>query len=130
MDKLTKENFFNEMQQKFPKAMESFCRWIDNYKFATNWTKLFNAGYSDRKSGSTQAPKYHDLPIAMQLGIFSQWVHYYGICESPKPDEQSVFSDHVMLIITNTLEQTEEELNEQTGNSAGDGASPGAEVQG
>jgi hypothetical protein len=76
MESLTKENFWNEMEQKYPKAMKNFKEWIDKYKSEHDWGNLFNAGmYRDQYEWhpSTTAPKYHELPIAMQFGIFLEW---------------------------------------------------------
>ena len=80
---LTKENFFNEMTAKYPKAMANFYKWIDEYKEAVNWDRLFNAGYLTcmrahdgngyDTTGNTYAPKFHDLPYAIQYGI---WIEY------------------------------------------------------
>lgn len=70
METLTKENFWDEMEQKYPKAMAHFKEWIDRYKSEHDWEDLFNHNteYQD-----TLAPKYHELPIAMQFGIFLEW---------------------------------------------------------
>lgn len=77
METLTKENFWNEMEQKYPKAMEHFQNWIDGYKNYHNWDKLFNSGHyiHDDKLPNwvSKAPKYHELPIAMQFGIFVEY---------------------------------------------------------
>lgn len=77
---LTKENFWDEMEQKYPKAMKHFKEWIDNYKIEHDWDNLFNEGPIDSwniNSGSNAnykaAPKYHELPVAMQLGIFLEF---------------------------------------------------------
>lgn len=64
---MTKENFFNDLGAKFPEAMKLFKTWIDQYKQDNNWQDLFN-GWE-----SFEAPKYHDLPLAMQAGIFIQF---------------------------------------------------------
>lgn len=65
---LTKENFFNEMLEKYPKAMKHFCEWIDQYKKAVNWDSLFNVNCQTAFN-----VKFHDLPHAMQYGI---WIEY------------------------------------------------------
>lgn len=81
IENLTKENFWNEMQKKYPKAMKKFCDWIDKYKSEHGWERLFNAGYDsgytldrDSKMTTTQAPKYHELPLALQYGMFVQFL--------------------------------------------------------
>lgn len=93
MDKLTKENFWKELQEKYPLQMNKFNDWIDKYKVENNWNKLFNENYSqfnkqyasngELVSMDFSPPKYHELPIAMQIGIFmefaSQSKGVYGV---------------------------------------------------
>lgn len=73
--KLTKGNFFNGMMEKYPKAMKVFCDWIDEYKKAANWNKLFNSteNYQDSSAVVSFAPKFHDIPHAMQTGIWLEF---------------------------------------------------------
>jgi hypothetical protein len=83
MENLTKENCFNALTEKYPRAMELFCEWIDFYKVKNNWKELFNTfceGYSVRDSVGNpfNAPKYHELPYAMQLGIWFEFVRENG----------------------------------------------------
>lgn len=78
METLTKENFWNEMEQKYPKAMEHFQNWINGYKADNDWHLLFNEDTSNTKDMSdnfifNSVPKYHELPIAMQFGIFVEY---------------------------------------------------------
>ena len=104
---LTKENFWNEMIQKYPKAMKIFCDWIDEYKKEVKWNDLFQhetfEHYFERKSHTikfyerqnlitnkeikeakrnvlfscwskeVRIIKFHDIPYAMQLGI---WIEF------------------------------------------------------
>lgn len=72
MDKLTKQNFWNKLHEKHPAEMKKFCDWIDQYKNRVRWDDLFNEYFGD--GVSHPSPKYHDLPIAMQIGIFLQYV--------------------------------------------------------
>ena len=60
---LTKENFWDELMEKYPDEMKTFCVWIDEYKVRIAWPFLF----------SGTEIKYHHLPIAMQVGIFIQY---------------------------------------------------------
>lgn len=89
MERLTKENFWNECYSKWPGEMQVFCTWIDEYKKRVGWSALFkesdypfpDCNYTpvvaaDKNLiGARQyrVPKYHDLPIAMQIGIFLQF---------------------------------------------------------
>lgn len=67
MESLTKQNFWNDLMEKYPDEVVKFCRWIDEYKDKHAWVLLF----------SGDQIKYHDLPIAMQIGIFTQYVIEY-----------------------------------------------------
>ena len=78
---LSKEKFWNEIEQKYSAQFNHFAAWIDEYKKKVDWEKLFNGdiGYEDtRRNGFghtiTVAPKFHQLPDAMQIGIFIQYV--------------------------------------------------------
>lgn len=86
---LTKENFWNELYAQYPEAVQQFCDWIDQYKTENNWVQLFNSGAVMAKSShgvfepshyTTSAPKFHDLPLAMQTGIWIQFVQERGGC--------------------------------------------------
>ena len=71
MENLTKENFWNEMQNKYPLAFKDFSTWIDNYKKANNWNSLFPI--TERKKHWMDI-KFHHLPIAMQMGIWNEYL--------------------------------------------------------
>lgn len=75
LENLTKENFWNDLQERYPEKMKEFCDWIDEYKKENNWNSLFKPlpGYTGGAVGF-KYPKYHDLPFAMQVGIFIQFV--------------------------------------------------------
>lgn len=74
---LTKENCFNELMQKYPKSMKVFCEWIEEYKEEVGWEGLFNDGVSfltkNLNTITTESPKYHELPQALQHGI---WIEF------------------------------------------------------
>ena len=80
MENLNKENFFNEMDKKYPMTMARFKVWIDEYKHQVKWDELFNAGalsdYCIEKldEDEIKAPKFHDLPIDMQTGILAAFL--------------------------------------------------------
>lgn len=63
---LNKENFWNEINMKYTEEMNQFSRWIDEYKLKIDWSQLFRLG------GEI---KFHDLPIALQIGIFIQFTY-------------------------------------------------------
>lgn len=88
-EKLTKENFWDELYVAFPKATQVFCEWVDQYKAMVGWKRLFNEGYVLNKDynigfmvdpGKTMAPKFHDMPYAMQMGIWIAFVKDRGGC--------------------------------------------------
>lgn len=72
---LTKENFWNELYVKYPDKVQEFCDWIDEYKKRVHWDMLFfnNRKASPQSKCRSNPVKYHDLPLAMQLGIFIQF---------------------------------------------------------
>ena len=83
---LTKENFWNRMMELYPNETKKFCLWIDEYKEAVNWKGLFNDGATGYKEGSAfkhklDSPKFHDLPHAMQQGIWLEYVCQRGGCQ-------------------------------------------------
>jgi len=85
---LTKENFWNQLYEKYPDGLKVFTDWIDQYKKAVNWNRMFNDGYSKivivNPGGKvnyvprlTESPKFHDIPYAMQLGIWIEFQNDY-----------------------------------------------------
>lgn len=54
--------FFNEQKKYYPKAMEHFCNWIDEYKKSVDWISIFGPDV-----------KFHHLPIDMQNGILNRY---------------------------------------------------------
>lgn len=78
MENLNKQNYFTpEWKAKYPLASEHFCKWIDEYKKRVNWGKLFNHSMIpsfDDEIVEIVPPKFHDLPIEMQLGILSMYM--------------------------------------------------------
>lgn len=68
------ENFWNDLKSKYPNEMKVFYDWIDEYKQKVEWNKLFNHGSPHYAAMGWHNPKYHDLPIAMQVGIFMQFL--------------------------------------------------------
>lgn len=62
----TKENLWNEIKEKYPDSFEHFSKWIDEYKKAVGWETLFGGDL-------VASPKFHDLPVEMQIGILSRY---------------------------------------------------------
>jgi hypothetical protein len=78
-------DYFNVLKVQYPLGMKVFLEWIDEYKKTVNWSGMFNSGIDVQpglsNSKKTIAPKYHDLPGAMQLGIFIEFMKQRGGCE-------------------------------------------------
>lgn len=87
METLTKENFWNRIKDLYPEAFKVFGQWVNNYKIDNEWVVLFNEGFINfgkeinlqndlvQHIPTSKAPKYHDLPVALQWGIFTQFVY-------------------------------------------------------
>lgn len=69
MENLNKENFFNDLMERFPKAVGLFCAWIDEYKIEVDWDNMF---YNHHRLLSV---KFHSAPIEMQMGILSRFFY-------------------------------------------------------
>jgi len=67
----TKENFWNYIERSCPKTFAKFKVWVDEYKVRVNWTNLL-ATYVDQDL-PTKRKKLHEIPIAMQFGVFIQF---------------------------------------------------------
>ena len=77
---LTKENFWNRMKEQYPLSMESFCKFIDEYKKTVGWNGLFNELEIASQSFKTFAPKFHDVPYHFQLGVWIAFMESRGGC--------------------------------------------------
>lgn len=66
---LTKENFFDELESKFPEAVAKFKKWIDDYKTEVNWHLLFKTN-----EGTAKPINYKSIPIEMQCGIMGRFI--------------------------------------------------------
>lgn len=71
MENLNKENTWAELKIQFPKEIKDFFDWIDEYKIAIDWKALFNSAseWQDMHGKNAPAPKFHDIPFEMQMGI-------------------------------------------------------------
>lgn len=75
IDSLTKEEFWNDLMEKYPAEMKEFCAWVDEYKKRVDWDDLFyNHLAGARRNSYWMNIKYHHIPVAMQIGIFLQYV--------------------------------------------------------
>lgn len=55
------------LAKKHPEAYKLFEEWLHQYKKFQRWPRMFN------ETKTRPAPKYPDLPAAMQVGIFTQF---------------------------------------------------------
>lgn len=70
MQNLNKENFWNALLEKYPEAVELFCKWIDKYKAEVGWDELFNqAGLPNED----KPVRFHNIPFEMQNGILARF---------------------------------------------------------
>lgn len=74
LEDLSKINFWDGVKVLYPKTMVYFNLWIDGYKKDNDWDMLFN----QNKFTNTLSPKFHDLPFAMQFGIFTHFLAEQG----------------------------------------------------
>lgn len=99
---------WKEFAIKYPESYKLFSDWLHAYKKYHAWPVLFNG----RKS--RPAPKYPDLPVAMQIGIFTQFVFDLAV---DKLELTSPFNPY--YIVDSVLAAIEESIPK----------SPGAEVR-
>jgi len=67
MNNLNKENFWDEMEEKYPAAIHVFKGWIDLYKKEVHWSQMFN---DEMLAGPFE---FEDLPFDMQVGILMRF---------------------------------------------------------
>lgn len=70
----TKEMFWSPLEASNPEGLKKFYLWIDDYKRKNSWQQLFNYGSPHYSNQGWHNPKFHELPSAMQFGIFLQFV--------------------------------------------------------
>lgn len=72
---MLKDSFWAEIKERWPGEFQLFSAWVDKYKSGQNWLLLFNSNseYQNAMGQNAIAPKFHDLPPAMQIGIFLQY---------------------------------------------------------
>lgn len=74
MENLNKENFFDRMTALYPGGMQVFHGYVDAYKKQVNWDDLFNSNYQNAEGKNAPAPKFHEIPYEMQIGILLKFV--------------------------------------------------------
>lgn len=117
---LTKELFWNNITKNYPKEAHKFYTWIDQYKKRNNWLKLFNGGIyymkpsegdlgeaQNSNGANTEAPKFHELPVAMQIGIFIQYTQEYYHMIGFFPFQEASDMESICESITEWFENNE-----------------------
>lgn len=66
--------FWMDLQSQHPENMGLFLKWLDKYAKDNKWNELFNYGSPAYAKMGWHNPKYFDLPVAMQAGIFAQFM--------------------------------------------------------
>lgn len=77
MESLTKENFWNDLHDRYPGAVDHFCKWIDQYKEEVGWKHLFHERYfngTDFFNNPDEIIKFHHIPFDMQVGIIIRYI--------------------------------------------------------
>lgn len=109
-ENLSKPEFWVPLFQKYPHGMKIFCDWIDEYKERNDWNMLFNShsDYQDGQGKNAPSPKFHDLPLAIQIGIWIEFVCDRGGCSWEIED---MFTYDWKENITETFKMLQEEAN-------------------
>lgn len=74
---MSKTEFWLPLEQQYPVQMADFRAWIDEWKRREKWNRFFRCEY-EKDGTEVHAPKFHDLPNTMQLGIFIQYTVEHG----------------------------------------------------
>lgn len=76
MERLTRENFWQEMRQRYPEGVKKFHEWLEEDKKKDNWNELFaSKNFGD---GVVRLPNYEELPLAIQYAIFYEFVAVFA----------------------------------------------------
>lgn len=105
MENLSRENTWEKFEEMYPRAMKNFHEWIDAYKIEVGWTHLFNpkyisvhiSGHAETKLTKDAHPKFHDLPIEMQVGILAKWLEDFNLSGYDKVQSQWLLNHGVSL---------------------------------
>ncbi len=83
---LTRQNFWNNILQKYPELYKIFIEWIAEYKARPECDFIFFPSYDSELFPEEQklVEYFENVPIALQIGIFLQYVaeekeKFYGI---------------------------------------------------
>lgn len=100
MDNILNTQFWSDIKEKFVGEFEEFNEWLNEYSKKTNWERIFNPNYT-MEGMMWRGITFYDLPDAMQIGIFMQYVSEapkaYGI-EIPMIEHRRDFEKIKMVI--------------------------------
>lgn len=68
-EKLSKENFWDELAIRFPAASKIFFIWLEQWKAKVKWKTMFFV------------TKFYDVPIEMQYGIILQFIVEHNLTD-------------------------------------------------
>jgi len=92
-NKILNKDFWSDIREKFVGEIDEFNEWLVKYQNRTNWEHIFNPNYA-MEGMSWRRITFFDLPDAMQIGIFMQYVSEsnarYGI-EIPMIESKNDF---------------------------------------
>lgn len=117
MENLNKDNFWNQLHERFPDAVNHFCKWIDEYKKEVNWNKLFNAGIQQalQCDGLTTAPKFHELPFEMQNGILARYeLELFNNSKAKGKEEYVLIADNYKRVLENIFKDLQLTINRRS----------------
>lgn len=83
--------------------MSHFQNWIDTYKEGNNWEQLFNEGTINSGNTYYKAPKYHNLPDAMQFRIFYYFMNEVSIIEFVTPTYPSAIIENGLRLLNHAI---------------------------
>jgi hypothetical protein len=73
MENKLDDKFWREIKEKFVGEFEEFTEWIEKYKEKNHWKHFFNPNFM-MEGMMWRGVNFFDLPDAMQIGIFIQYV--------------------------------------------------------
>lgn len=80
---MNRSEFWDILSEKYPEEVGDFTHWCDEFKRRYNWFGIFREGADTIETPLGTAVihksiKIHDLPQAMQIGIFLQYTIEHG----------------------------------------------------
>jgi len=66
-----KKRLWAELEERYPEEVGRFKDWVDGYKERVGWAELFAPRqFVVDGAQEERRPKFHELPLEMQVGIF------------------------------------------------------------